>query len=888
LTTPPTVSIVVRPDDILARRPPVERAIARLRDSLSQRGVGVELVDRSVDPQLGSMVIIGDARITGADDLLSHWASSLPHRPEALALIPVLSADGSSVVACGNDERGLAYAVLDIVDRIEHAGRPFDALRLEGPVVESPRNAVRSVARLFTSEVYDKSWFYDEGFWRRYLAMLVSQRFNRFNLTLGLGYNFPWRITDAYMYFAYPFLVDVPGYFVRVPQLPDEERERNLETLRFISEEAVANGLEFFLGLWTHAYEWFDSPKARHTIEGLTPDRHAAYCRDALRTVLDSCPAISGLTIRTHGESGIPERSWGFWRTVLDGVVQSDRRVCIDLHAKGLGPELLEIARETGMPLTLSPKYAAEHMGLPYHQAAIRELDRPPAPDPATPSTGKARFMAVSEGSRPFTRYGFGDFLVEDRTYDVVFRIWPGTQRLLQWGDPAMAAGFGRHSGLAGSSGVEWCEPLSFRGREGSGASGSRNGYADSSLSPADDWKAHEYAYRLFGRLTYGPDSNPEVWRRFLRREFGLAAADAEPALASAGRILPLVTTAHHPSASNNYYWPEIYTDMPVVGGERAPEPHYYDTPEPKRFATVGPLDPEIFSSVVDFVDEVCAGRRSGRYSPLEVARRLEEHSGNAAAHLARLKGEPKAREPALRRLIVDVSIQEALGRFFAGKMRAAVWHELSVRSGNPAPLRNAVAAYRAARAAWMDAVDAASGVYLDDLAFGPEPHLRGTWADRLAAIDRDIEALMTEVDEFRAKTAGVDEEMHRLMAEMLSSGPEGAGLHRSPADFRPGDELTLILEPAHPPSAAIESAALRYRHVDQSKRYVEVEMSVVGGRFIATIPAKYTDSPYAIQYFFVLRDDRGAAWLHPGLDEDLSNQPYYVVCGRRHGSFRE
>ena len=114
---------------------------------------------------------------------------------------------------------------------------PVQALRLDAPVVEHPANAVRSVARCFASEIDDKPWLHDEDFWRRYLSMVVAQRFNRVNLMVGLGYNFPWHVTDAYLFFAYPFLVDVPGSDVRVPQLPDDERERNLEMLRFISDD---------------------------------------------------------------------------------------------------------------------------------------------------------------------------------------------------------------------------------------------------------------------------------------------------------------------------------------------------------------------------------------------------------------------------------------------------------------------------------------------------------------------------------------------------------------------------------------------------------------------------------------------------------------------------
>jgi len=134
-------------------------------------------------------------------------------------------------------------------------------------IAEQPANTVRSVTRLFVSDVEDKPWFNDREMWPRYLTMLATQRFNRFNLSLSLGYDFLRRVTDAYFLFPYPFLLSVPGYQVRAPQLPEAERDRNLEMLKFISEQTVARGLEFQLGLWMHGYEWIDSPKPNYTIE---------------------------------------------------------------------------------------------------------------------------------------------------------------------------------------------------------------------------------------------------------------------------------------------------------------------------------------------------------------------------------------------------------------------------------------------------------------------------------------------------------------------------------------------------------------------------------------------------------------------------------------------
>ncbi len=876
------VSIVRDPSDQVAAEAPVGWAVEQLRGALVDKGVYAMVPHRleSTDAPLSAVLVAGcDA--AGADEILARAAVPAPRVPEALALVPGWLDDRELLLACGSDTRGLVYSVLELADRVTHSEDPLGALRISSPIVEQPANAVRSVTRVFASEVNDKPWFDDEGFWRRYLSMLVSQRFNRFSLTLGLGYNFPRNVTDAYLYFAYPFLVSVPGHDVRVPQLPEGERERNLRMLRLISEEAVGRGLEFQLGLWTHAYEWVDSPNARHTIEGLTPERHAEYCRDALQVLLEACPAIGGLTFRTHGESGIPERSWDFWRIVLDGVASCGRHVGIDLHAKGLDAETLRIALDTGLPVTVSPKYWAEHMGLPYHQAGIRELELPRDLD-RHPRGEWERFMSVSVGSRPFARYGYADFLREDREYDVVFRLWPGTQRLLLWGDPTMAAGFGRHASIAGSQGLEWFEPLTFKGREGSGLPGTRDGYVDASLAPADDWEKYEYTYRLFGPLTYDPDAPPETWRRYLRARFGGAAEAAEGALANASRILPLVTTAYHPSASNNYYWPEIYTNMPIASREDQTRPHpYVDTPTPRRFGTVSPLDPELFSSVDGFVRELLTGKSIGRYSPLDVARWLEGFCDGASVHLNEMKaGLDDPEEAHARRWVIDIGVQAAIGRFFANKLRAGVLYEIHRSAGSLDRLRDALNAYGAARAAWDDAAAVAEGVYVDDLTFGPEPRLRGNWSDRLASIDEDIADMSAELASI-APSDEADIEAQNVIEDVETPSSIPGVRHRPPPSFHPGEEIPIELEIVDR-SREWTGVRLKYRHLDQSERYAVLEMQPLTGRYVGTVPGRYTDSPYPLLYLFELTDARGRTCLYPGLGPDLSDQPYFVLRAAR------
>lgn len=908
-TLPLGLAVVRDPEDPVAGQAPVGWAVEQLRVTLAERGVPVHMRERmeQVDAAERAILVAGGAA-EPARAVLAAAGVSLPETAEALALVEGRLSDRPVLLAGGHDPRGLVYAVLELVDRIRHASEddPLSVIHVRRPIVEQPANPIRSITRLFTSDVEDKPWFHDRSFWERYLSTLVTQRFNRFSLTLGLGYNFPRHVRDAYLYFSYPFLLTVPGYDVRVPGLPDAEREQNLAMLQFISETAVARGMHFQLGLWTHAYQWLDSPGANYTIEGLTAENHAAYCGEAVRLLLAACPAISGLTFRIHGESGIPEGSYDFWRTVFAGVAKSDRRIELDLHAKGIDEETIAAARATGLPVNVSPKYWAEHMGLPYHQASIREVEQP------RQVQGEHRdFMALSSGSRRFTRYGYADLLPEDRSYGMLFRIWPGTQRVLLWGDPAMAAGYGRYSPFCGALGVEICEPLSFKGRMGSGARGGHDPYADASLrAEGGDWEKYLYTYRLLGRLLYNPEADADCWQRYLRREFGPAAAEAEAALANASRILPLVTTAYHPSASNNRYWPEMYTNMPIVDESR-PHP-YLDTPAPKRFGTASSLDPELFSRVDDFAREVADNARTGRYSPLDVAQWLEGFSRAALRHLAQAEAQlPEGNQAAFRRWAVDVALQSGLGRFFAYKLRAGVLYALYSRTGGVDALREALVAYQTARAAWAEVAERARGVYADDLTFGQESFLRGHWSDRLPAIDQDLQDMVAAVESASAAGAA-----GAAGGTAMSAVPEGTatapsagagsildGLHSTtlplpetvngfpaiaPAPFRRGEPLEVKL-PVHAVQEGDRPscAHLHYRHVNQAERYVVMEMSLDGpGKdgpakettFRATIPGDYTDSPYALQYFVELHDGHGRGRLYPGFVADLSNQPYVVA----------
>jgi hypothetical protein len=816
--------------------------------------------------------------------------------PESFRLIPGRVLENPGILISAIDARGYVYALLELAERVQYGDDPLKSLQLTSAWEESPSNEVRSVSRYFCSELEDKSWYYDKDFWVSYLDHLVACRFNRFTLAFGLEYDFPRGVTDDYLHFAYPYLVDVPMYpQVRVVQLAaadgtrlaapaalsTTERARNLEMLRFIARETAARGLDFQLGIWTHAYQWTDSPNAYHRIEGLTPSNHAQYCRDALAVILRECPEIQGLTMRVHGESGIPEGSYEFWRTVFEAVAKAGRSIEIDMHAKGVDEKIIDIAVRTGMPIKLGAKYSAEHQSLGYQQADIRALEIPHG----TLSQSNAELFRLSSGSRSFTRYGYGDFLRQGARYKLWFRLWPGTQRHLLSADPEMAAAYGRTASFCGAAGLDLMEPLTFKGREGSGQTGGRCAYADSTLNPKYDWQKYEIYYRVWGRKLYNPDADPETWRRAMRTDFGVGTEAIERSLSHASRILPLLTSAHLASASNHDLWYELPTNMPIVEGSE-PSP-YGDTPVPKVFGAVSPLDPQIFSTVMEYAEALLARKAIAKYSPSEVASWVEQCVQNAKHWLgeAKLRNEIHTR-PAFRRIEEDVLIQAGLGTFFAEKLRSALLYEVFQHTNDLAAAESALDHYQKARDAWAEMAERAKAVYLANVSYGSIPKRSGHWIDRLPGIDADIAAMKAKIQQNRSAT--ISRSAAPPMSDFVEIQPRTAAVkcsHTPPEQFMPGNELELKLLVSAASDGegnrALRSVRLQYRHVNQAERWNVLDSKRKGDAYVATIPSEYTHSEFALEYYFELEGGSGAKWLYPGFNATFSNQPYFTITRR-------
>src|SRR5262249_26341728 len=127
-------------------------------------------------------ILIASAGSNLARQAFESEGTQAPKNAESLAVIPVhrqliSGKQPPALLASGSDPRGLSYAILEVADRVRYAADPMSELKHIPKTIQQPSNPVRSIGRLFASDVEDKPWFNDRSFWERYLTELAVQRF---------------------------------------------------------------------------------------------------------------------------------------------------------------------------------------------------------------------------------------------------------------------------------------------------------------------------------------------------------------------------------------------------------------------------------------------------------------------------------------------------------------------------------------------------------------------------------------------------------------------------------------------------------------------------------------------------------------------------------------
>ena len=668
-----------------------ELALGKLVHALNLRG---EDTRRRDSPGEEPALLIGLAGSSDVvDNALARAGLQCPNSPESVILSPLPS---NRFLISGSDERGLIYALREAARAVDVAPAATESQRstdhnsistLDSIPTEigSPHLNWRSMQLFLCNRELEREWFYSEKYWGDYLDQLALYRYN--NLSLTFGHQI------AYMSPPYPFLLEMPEFpNVQALEFTPKERRDCLNMLRVISTSAQLRGLHFTLGVWSqHAHEYGEP-----MVEGLTPDILAEYNAAGLAQLLAECPAIDGVQYRMNVESGVDEENQAeFYEPQFRAIADCGRPIRLDLRAKGLANSTIDLAQRMIPNTVVSTKHWCEHLGMPYSMPKIQQRDH-----------------------RSYRRYGTWDLLRKPRTFPLIHRLWSaGSQRVLLWGDPEWVKRFVKSCSNSGD-GFEVMAPLTNKGvRDRQPA---WQAYHRSALSShADEMERFWLFSLLFGRLGYGPDAAPDLWRRELRHRFGEAAGAIERLYSVGSQILPLLTTVLQMSASLWTFWPERYAGRSLATDARGE-----------------PSDPTRFYRVDEYVKDILEGRLCGKWTPLQVGnllRELAESTRLAAADIDQSSTE-------MLYTCLDFAILSKLAEYHSLRIEAVTYMELSRRTQEAGYLPAVHGRLEQSRVHWNELAAVADGNYADDLVFGfREKGHCGHWKDDLAVVERDL-----------------------------------------------------------------------------------------------------------------------------------------------------
>src|SRR5215471_2242295 len=113
-------SIVVDPEDDVARQPPAQWAVEELRQALQSRGITAQVL-ASTDqlPPQSDCIVVASHRTAMARQILN--STTLPDIPESSTLKRGKTGTREVLLASGSDVRGIVYAVLELADRVPYA-----------------------------------------------------------------------------------------------------------------------------------------------------------------------------------------------------------------------------------------------------------------------------------------------------------------------------------------------------------------------------------------------------------------------------------------------------------------------------------------------------------------------------------------------------------------------------------------------------------------------------------------------------------------------------------------------------------------------------------------------------------------------------------------------
>jgi hypothetical protein len=379
-------------------------------------------------------------------------------------------------------------------------------------------------------------------------------------------------------------------------------------------------------------------------------------------------------------------------------------------------------------------------------------------------------------------------------------------------------------------------------------------------LNPAYRFYDYEFErywqfYRLWGRLTYNPETPDEASEQEFNARFGQAGAPVSKALQLASQILPRIVAASYRYANfpTTRGWAEMSRQgsLPEYAGEQG-------------------SDIQQFLNVRDEARSIVQGSDTAMRRPEDTSRWFAQTADGVLTQTAlaeKANGSSTGKE--FRTNITELKILAGLARYHAQRLLAGVCYNLYKETGSLESFDEAIAYEKSALDAWGQIVAAAGDVYSDNLAFGA--HAVGfsrDWKEEQQILARNFEQLQAERQKAVAKPGATHFALH-------------------PAETAPPLARLLPLAPGLVVAAQVTAPAgvkwvrLRYRHTTQYEDYQTAEMTLdaQSGNYTARIPAAYDNPKWSLMYFVEVVDKNGAGRMYPDMEFET---PYVVLPAHR------
>jgi hypothetical protein len=826
---------------------PARLGVLKLEDALRARDVVVaEGEDGLSESDLLLLVGLGDGRGAAAT-ALAEMKVPAPSGTESLTVRATARyREKPAIIVAGADDTGLMYAALDLAERVSWTATGGNPFQFAQDLDEKPYLKERGVVMFTMNRAYFESRLFDEQFWVRYFDMLAKDRFNR--LVLIFGYE-----DGGYMAPLYPYFFDVDGFpDVHVVGLTRQEQSRNLKALKGMLRLAAERGILVKPGIWDHIYRagiqaganrWAsDGTKpVPGLVWGLTAKNLVPYTVAALQKFYEVFPEFTETQFRMHEESGLLKSEIEpFWHDVFGFFRNNKSDLRLEFRAKGLPKSVIKDAQSQGLKIQLDTKIWMEQMGLPYHPTHINRQNQMDA------------------------RQSYADLLEYPQTYHMNWTLWNGgTTRELIWSD----ADYVRR--LVASARLYDGQSLIVTEMQATKMAGEPHDATPQDFLASKyrffDYEFERYwaFYRVFGRLSYNPQTPVDVWEQEYVERFGAKVGPhVMKTVQLASRVLPRIVAASVPYSMfpTTTGWPE----MMHLGSL----PQYAQQEEGS--------DIQQFMNVREEATSILERTDTAMRRPSETSRWFAETSDAILAEAGaaeRAVGDHTGSNE-FKTTMADARILAALARYHSWRQLGGVNYNLYKQEGDLAAFDEAIANEQKAVAAWHDLVDAAGDFYVDTMWFGPTgrgfPH---HWKDEMKALDTEFERLLAER---QSANAQAQVKQARILRRAEKSQFPAVTFVQSPAvAAAPGRDYVVRVKVTAP--AGVKWIHLRYRHVNQKEDYQTVDMAsdTRTGFYAASIPASYIDPHWDLMYFVEVLDREGNGRIYPDLDVET---PYVIA----------